>query len=105
MRAKDRPNSCNVLGIPLTWSRSSPTLSARRATCGSRIFIPTGDEKSAGVPEESVDVALIPDTYPHFNYPAAMMASVKKALRPGGRVAMVEHHKSESVEAHATDRG
>ena len=55
-----------------------------------------GTEKSAELPARSVDLALILDSYHHFNYPDAMMASLKKALKPGGRIAIVEYHKNET---------
>ena len=54
-----------------------------------------GNEKAAELPENSVDVALILDTYHHFNYPERMLSSLKKALKRGGRIAVVEYHRNE----------
>jgi len=41
----------------------------------------------------SVELAFICDTYHHFEYPAATMASVHRALRPGGRVIVVDFRR------------
>lgn len=67
----------------------------RAAECSNITWV-LGTEKSAELPAQSVDLALILDTYHHFNYPEAMMTSLKKALKPGGRVAVVEYHKTET---------
>ncbi|MBL8829012.1 MAG: DsrE family protein [Planctomycetaceae bacterium] len=50
---------------------------------------------STELPPESVDVAFICDTYHHFEFPLKTMASVKQALKPGGRVIVVDFHRVE----------
>lgn len=54
-----------------------------------------GNEKSAELPVNSVDVMLVLDAYHHFDYPEAMLASLRSALKPEGRLVMVEYHKNE----------
>ncbi len=44
----------------------------------------------AKLPPGSVDLAFICDTYHHFEFPTRTMRSIHRALRPGGRVVMVE---------------
>jgi len=44
----------------------------------------------AKLPENSVDLALMVDVYHEFSHPAQMLASIRKSLRPGGRIALVE---------------
>lgn len=42
---------------------------------------------------ESVDVAFICDTYHHFEFPLKTMASLNRALKPGGRVILVDFRR------------
>ncbi len=52
-------------------------------------------DKSAELPAESIDLAFICDTYHHFEYPIETMRSIHRALRPGGRVAVVDYRRVE----------
>lgn len=48
------------------------------------------DERSARLPENSIDLAFICDTYHHFEYPFDTLKSLHDALRPGGRIIIVD---------------
>ncbi|HEA29450.1 MAG TPA: class I SAM-dependent methyltransferase [Leeuwenhoekiella sp.] len=50
-----------------------------------------GSEKSVNLPENSVDKVLMVDVYHEFNFPVAMIASIKKALRPDGEIYLIEY--------------
>jgi len=48
---------------------------------------------SVELPERSVDLVFICDTYHHFEFPLKTMTSVHKALRPGGRVILIDFRR------------
>jgi predicted methyltransferase len=50
-------------------------------------------ETSATLPPESIDVAFVCDTYHHFEYPDQTMASIHRALAPGGRLLVVDFER------------
>jgi predicted methyltransferase len=45
----------------------------------------------------SIDVAFLCDTYHHFEYPYKMLDSIHAALRPGGRLIIVDYKKEKGV--------
>ena len=52
-------------------------------------------EKSVELPENSIDLAFICDTYHHFEYPAATMTSLHQALKPGGELVVIDFKRIE----------
>jgi ubiquinone/menaquinone biosynthesis C-methylase UbiE/intracellular sulfur oxidation DsrE/DsrF family protein len=45
------------------------------------------------LPPNSLDVAFICDTYHHFEFPEKTMLSIHRALKPGGRVIVIDFHR------------
>ena len=52
-------------------------------------------DDSTQLPPGSVDVAFICDTYHHFEFPQKTMTSLRKAMKPGGRVIVVDFRRVE----------
>lgn len=52
---------------------------------------------STELQENTVDVAFICDTYHHFEFPQKTMASLHRALKPGGRVIVVDFKRLPGV--------
>ena len=51
--------------------------------------------KSVALPDASIDLAFICDTYHHFEYPMTTMRSLHQAMRPGGTVIIIDFRKIE----------
>ena len=49
-----------------------------------------GDDRSAKLPQSSVDLVFLCDAYHHFEYPRAMSASLLQGLRPGGILMLID---------------
>ena len=49
--------------------------------------------EDVSLPPQSIDLAFICDTYHHFEYPQAMMASIRRALKPAGSVVVIDFRK------------
>jgi ubiquinone/menaquinone biosynthesis C-methylase UbiE len=49
-----------------------------------------GTQETTNLPVGSVDIAFLCDTYHHLEHPKPLLASIHRALRPGGRLIVVE---------------
>ena len=50
-----------------------------------------GTEQSPELPLESIDLAIMVDAYHEFGYPQEMMTGIVSALKPDGRIVLVEY--------------
>jgi ubiquinone/menaquinone biosynthesis C-methylase UbiE len=55
-------------------------------------FVP-GTETDPKLPNAKADLIIVLDAYHHFDYPEKMLAAIHRALKPGGRLAIIEYHK------------
>jgi precorrin-6B methylase 2 len=54
-------------------------------------------ESSPRLPERSLDLAFIAYAYHEFGDPDAMMAAIRRALKPGGRILILEYAKESKI--------
>jgi predicted methyltransferase len=71
---------------------------ARAADVGVDNVVPVVNrQRSTELPPESIDLAFMADTYHHFEFPQAMLASIHQALRPGGVLAIIDFRRIQGV--------
>jgi ubiquinone/menaquinone biosynthesis C-methylase UbiE len=67
---------------------------ARSRAAGLRnIDFVLGSEIDPKLPSRAADLVIVLDAYHHFDYPDKMLAAIRRSLRPGGRLAIVEYHR------------
>ena len=57
-------------------------------------------QDSVELPDSSVDLVFTCDTYHHFEFPFKTLASIHRALKPSGRLIVVDYHR---IEGKSTD--
>jgi hypothetical protein len=55
---------------------------------------------STNLPPQSIDLAFLCDVYHHLEFPQKTLASIRQALRPSGRLVVVEFHKAGKMKDH-----
>jgi SAM-dependent methyltransferase len=59
-----------------------------------------GGDRDTNLKAASVDVAFSSDVYHHFEYPLTMNASIRRALKPNGRLYVLEMEKTGTQTTH-----
>lgn len=58
-----------------------------------QVTVVLSQEDSITLPAKSIDVAFVCDVYHHFEYPQASLASIYRALRPGGTFVVIDFER------------
>ena len=66
-----------------------------RAAGLSNVAVVQGTEQDARLPAGAVDLALLVDVYHELWYPQPMLQSIRRALKPDGRLVLVEYRKED----------
>lgn len=56
-----------------------------------------GTDTNPQLPEAAVDIVLALDVYHHFDYPEKMLAAIHQALKPDGKLVVVEYYKRQEA--------
>jgi FkbM family methyltransferase len=63
----------------------------------SRIVPVLSTEQKVSLPENTIDMMLLVDVYHEFSYPYEMALSMRSALKPGGKLVLVEFRSEDST--------
>jgi predicted methyltransferase len=64
------------------------------------VEIVLGTDEDPRLPEGALDWVLLVDVYHEFQKPAAMLAKIRKSLKPGGHVALIEYRLEGTSASH-----
>jgi ubiquinone/menaquinone biosynthesis C-methylase UbiE len=82
------------------------TLRNKIAASGlAQITVVAGHAGSTNFPDDGCDAVFMRDVYHHFSDPAAMNASILHAVKPGGRVAIVDFTPPGDEASRPAERG
>jgi ubiquinone/menaquinone biosynthesis C-methylase UbiE len=54
-----------------------------------------GTDVDARLPENAIDLALLVDVYHEFQHPQEMLRSIRRSLKTGGQLVLVEYRKED----------
>jgi predicted methyltransferase len=55
------------------------------------VIVVKGDSQQVNLPDSSLDIALMVDVYHELAYPVELLQAIHKALKPGGRLLLLEY--------------
>jgi ubiquinone/menaquinone biosynthesis C-methylase UbiE len=68
------------------------------------VSLVTGDAEGTNLPDAACDALFMRNVYHHFADPPTMNASIRRALKPGGRVAVIDFDPTGTESAAPADR-
>jgi len=73
----------------------------QKASGLSNVSFVLGTEKDPNLDTAFADLIFILDAYHHFDYPEEMMSRIRRALKPGGKLAIIDYYKRPGAMANA----
>jgi ubiquinone/menaquinone biosynthesis C-methylase UbiE len=61
----------------------------------SNVEILEGAQEDTRLPDNAIDLALLVDVYHEFWRPREMLRSIRRSLKPGGQLVLVEYRKED----------
>lgn len=68
----------------------------KRQLKDSIVQVVKSNTKSPNLPDNSVDLAIMVDVYHELEYPQEMLQALKKALKPNGKILLIEYRGEDS---------
>ena len=82
-----------VIAVDISEAFVSNILRRARAAGARNVQGVRSEATDVSLPPASVDLAFVCDTYHHFEYPQKMLASIHRALRPGGSMIVIDFRR------------
>ncbi|AMR33258.1 methyltransferase type 11 [Mucilaginibacter sp. PAMC 26640] len=70
-----------------------------RSLKNNNIIVVKGSEKSPNLPASSIDLAMMVDVYHELLYPREMLQAIRNALKPGGKLLLLEYRAEDPAVA------
>lgn len=90
-RIADRVPQGKVLAVDIQQEMLDIVENRKQETQNQNVETILGSERDPRLPERSVDVILLVDAYHEFSWPREMAQGMFRALKPGGRLVLVEY--------------
>jgi len=90
-------NEGKVFAVDIQKEMLAAIQSKKEKTGISNIELVQGSEKSVNLPANSVDKVLLVDVYHEFNFPYEMIQSIIKALKPNGKIYLIEYRAEDKT--------
>jgi ubiquinone/menaquinone biosynthesis C-methylase UbiE len=84
-----------VYAVDISRPFTENILRRTRAEGLANVQVVVNSQTDTGLPDGSIDLAFLCDTYHHFEQPRAMLAAIRRALRAGGVLVVIDFERRE----------